>query len=138
MAEDDDVNLLDADNVETVMTDVTEGNGLGVEDDVWSAVVARLGLENEQAVWSYVGPETKQPVPNYPSYEPPAHMYDVDYIAMRDREHEARLFGSSSSSNYTRLMEEVCRMVEEPKRQLGSTKEETTRWRAEVEVEGCL
>ncbi|KAK8533785.1 hypothetical protein V6N12_047189 [Hibiscus sabdariffa] len=95
MTEDDDVRLLDADDVETIMADAIEGNGLGVEDDVWSAAVARLGLGNEQVVWGYIGLETEQPVPSYPAYEPPAHMYDVDYTTMRDRDHEARVFGSS-------------------------------------------
>ncbi|KAK8501602.1 hypothetical protein V6N13_103645 [Hibiscus sabdariffa] len=44
ITKDDDVHLLDADDVEAVMTDANEGNGLDVEDDVWSVVVARLGV----------------------------------------------------------------------------------------------
>ncbi|KAK9011898.1 hypothetical protein V6N11_039973 [Hibiscus sabdariffa] len=102
--EDDGIHLLDADDVETVIADANEGNGVDVEDDVWSTVVARLGLGNEQPVWGYVGPDTEQPVPSYPAYELPARMYDVNYTAMRDREHEARVFGSSSSSNYGELV----------------------------------
>ncbi|KAK8689792.1 hypothetical protein V6N13_088503 [Hibiscus sabdariffa] len=104
VTEDDDVHLLDADDVETIMTDASEGNGLDVEDDVWSAAVARLGLGNDKPIWGYVGPETEQPVPSYPAYEPPTSMYDVDYTAMRDREHEARVFGSSSSLSYGELV----------------------------------
>ncbi|KAK8711201.1 hypothetical protein V6N13_146491 [Hibiscus sabdariffa] len=104
VTEDDDVHLLDADDVEAVMTDASEGNGLDVEDDVCSAVVARLGLRNDKPIWGYVGRETEQPVPSYPAYEPPMSMYDVDYTAMRDREHEARVFGSSSSSSYWELI----------------------------------
>ncbi|KAK9034067.1 hypothetical protein V6N11_050245 [Hibiscus sabdariffa] len=30
-----------------------ERNGLDVEDDVWNAVVARLGFGNTQPVWGY-------------------------------------------------------------------------------------
>ncbi|KAK8589708.1 hypothetical protein V6N12_024099 [Hibiscus sabdariffa] len=67
--------------------------------DVWSATVARLGLGNDKLIWGYVGPETEQLIPSYPAYEPLASMYDVDYTAMGDREHEARVFGFSSSSN---------------------------------------
>ncbi|KAK8978643.1 hypothetical protein V6N11_055629 [Hibiscus sabdariffa] len=100
VTEDDDVHLLDADDVEVVMTDGSEGNGLDVEDDVWSAVVARLGFGNDKSIWDYVGLETEQPISNYPAYEPPASMYDVDSTTMRDREHEAHVFGSSSSPNY--------------------------------------
>ncbi|KAK8572887.1 hypothetical protein V6N12_028927 [Hibiscus sabdariffa] len=74
ITEDGDIHLLDIDDVETVITDANEGNGLDVEDDVWSAGVARLGLGNEQPVWGYVGPETEQPVPSYPAYEPPARI----------------------------------------------------------------
>ncbi|KAK8671050.1 hypothetical protein V6N13_037659 [Hibiscus sabdariffa] len=107
VTEDDYIHLLDADDVEVVMTDASEGNGLDVEDDIWSAAVARLGLRNYKPIWGYVEPEIKQPVPSYPAYEPPASMYDVDYTAMRDREHEARVFGSSSSSNYGELQEKA-------------------------------
>ncbi|KAK8609088.1 hypothetical protein V6N13_025395 [Hibiscus sabdariffa] len=103
----DDVHLLDVDDVEIVITNATEGNCLDVEDDVWSAAVSRLGLENDKSVWDYVGPETEQPIPNYPAYEPPSHMYDVNYTAIRDREYEARVFGSSSSSNYGELVLEA-------------------------------
>ncbi|KAK8589678.1 hypothetical protein V6N12_024071 [Hibiscus sabdariffa] len=114
VTEDDDVHLLDADDVETIMTDASEGNGLDVEDDVWSAAVARLGLGNDKPIWGYVGPETEQPVPSYPAYEPPTSMYDVDYTAMRDREHEARVFGSSSSLSYGELLDptplQVCNL----------------------------
>ncbi|KAK8704312.1 hypothetical protein V6N13_047939 [Hibiscus sabdariffa] len=102
--EDDDIHLLDADDVETIVADANEGNDLDVEDDVWSAAIARLGLRNEKPVWGYVGPETEQPVPSYPAYEPPSRMYDVNYTEMRDREHLARVFGSSSSSNYGELV----------------------------------
>ncbi|KAK8663643.1 hypothetical protein V6N13_083452 [Hibiscus sabdariffa] len=70
VTKDDDVHLLDADDVEAIMTDA----------------------------------KTKQPIPSYQAYEPPVSMHDVDYIAMRDREHEARVFGSSSSSNYGELV----------------------------------
>ncbi|KAK8489245.1 hypothetical protein V6N11_029257 [Hibiscus sabdariffa] len=103
IAEDDDVHLLDVDDIEAVMADANEGNGLHVEDDVWNAAVARLGSGNTQPVWGYVGPQTENPVLNYTAYEPPTRMYDVDYTAMRDREHEARVFGCSSSSNYGEL-----------------------------------
>ncbi|KAK8515643.1 hypothetical protein V6N12_075672 [Hibiscus sabdariffa] len=103
ITEDDDIHLLDADDVETIVADANEGNDLDVEDDVWSAAIARLGLRNEKPVWGYVGPETEQPVPSYPAYEPPSRMYDVNYTEMRDREHLARVFGSSSSSNYGEL-----------------------------------
>ncbi|KAL4332308.1 hypothetical protein GQ457_07G040920 [Hibiscus cannabinus] len=85
IAEDDDVHLLDVDNIEAVMADANDGNGLHVEDDVWNAAVARLGSGNTQPVWGYVGPQTENPVPNYTAYEPPTRMYDVDYTAMRDR-----------------------------------------------------
>ncbi|KAK8999038.1 hypothetical protein V6N11_070216 [Hibiscus sabdariffa] len=104
ITEDDDIHLLDVDDVEAVMADASEENGLDVEDDVWNAAVARLGSENTQPVWGYVGPQTEQQVPIYTAYEPPTSMYDVDYTAMRDREHEARVFGSSSSSNYGELV----------------------------------
>ncbi|KAK8549017.1 hypothetical protein V6N12_061917 [Hibiscus sabdariffa] len=103
ITEDDDIHLLDADDVETIVADANEGNDLDVEDDVWSAAIARLGLRNEKPVWGYVGPEIEQPVPSYPAYEPPSRMYDVNYTEMRDREHQARVFGSSSSSNYGEL-----------------------------------
>ncbi|KAK8607334.1 hypothetical protein V6N13_053075 [Hibiscus sabdariffa] len=103
ITEDDDVHLLDADDVEAVMADVSKENGLDVEDDVWSAAVAKLGLGNTPPVWGYVGPQTEQSVPSYTAYEPPTSMYDVEYTAMRDREHEARVFGNSSSSNYGEL-----------------------------------
>ncbi|KAK8623146.1 hypothetical protein V6N13_118037 [Hibiscus sabdariffa] len=76
---------------------------MDVEDDVWDAAVARLGLVNDKSVWGYVEPEPNQSEHNYPAYEPPAHMYEVDYAAMRDREHEARVFASSSASNYDEL-----------------------------------
>ncbi|KAK9032502.1 hypothetical protein V6N11_056762 [Hibiscus sabdariffa] len=62
--------------------DASEENGLDVEDDVWSVAVARLELGNDKPIWGYVGQETKQSVPSYPAYEPPASMYDVDYTAM--------------------------------------------------------
>ncbi|KAK8474514.1 hypothetical protein V6N11_063126 [Hibiscus sabdariffa] len=104
ITEDDDVHLLDADDVEAVKVDASEENGLDVEDDVWSAAVARLGLGNTQPVWGYVGPQIEQPVLIYTAYEPPTSMYGVDYTAMRDQEHEARVFGSSSSSNYGELV----------------------------------
>ncbi|KAK8691974.1 hypothetical protein V6N13_075460 [Hibiscus sabdariffa] len=86
----DDVCLLDVHDVEIVRTAATTGNGMDVEDDVWDAAVARLGLVNDKSVWGYVEPEPNQSEHNYPAYEPPAHMYEVDYAAMRDREHEAR------------------------------------------------
>ncbi|KAK8671051.1 hypothetical protein V6N13_037660 [Hibiscus sabdariffa] len=63
VTEDDDIHLLD---VEVVMTYASEGNGLDVEDDIWSAAVARLGLRNYKPIWGYVGPEIEQPVPSYP------------------------------------------------------------------------
>ncbi|KAK8493884.1 hypothetical protein V6N13_125886 [Hibiscus sabdariffa] len=72
--EKDDVHLLDVDDVETIITDATEENSLDVEDDVWSAVVAMLGLGNDKHAWGYVGLETEQPVLNYPAYEPPARI----------------------------------------------------------------
>ncbi|KAK8622977.1 hypothetical protein V6N13_117874 [Hibiscus sabdariffa] len=84
MMKDDDVHLLDGDDVETGMTDMTKENGLGVEDDVWSTAVARLVLENEKHVWGYVGSETDQLVPIYPTYKPPTRMYDVNYTAIGD------------------------------------------------------
>ncbi|KAK8627480.1 hypothetical protein V6N13_135091 [Hibiscus sabdariffa] len=77
--EDDDIYLLDTDDVETVIAYVNEENGLDVEDDVWSAVVSKLRLGNEQTVCGYVGPEIEQSVPSYPAYEPLARMYDVNY-----------------------------------------------------------
>ncbi|KAK8511833.1 hypothetical protein V6N13_029421 [Hibiscus sabdariffa] len=104
ITEDDDVHLLDVDDVEVVMTDANERNGLDVEDDVWNATGARLGSGNTQSVLGYVGPETEQPIPSYTAYEPPTNMYDVDYTAMRDWEHEAHVFGCSSSSNYGELV----------------------------------
>ncbi|KAK8549167.1 hypothetical protein V6N13_063563 [Hibiscus sabdariffa] len=104
ITEEDDVHLLYADDVEIVILDAIEGNGLDVEDDVWSTVVARLGLGNDKSNWGYVRPENEQPILSYPAYELPARMYVVDYTAMRDREHEARVFGSSSSSNYGELV----------------------------------
>ncbi|KAK8676734.1 hypothetical protein V6N13_142301 [Hibiscus sabdariffa] len=104
ITEDDDVHLLDVDDVKAVMAGASEENGLDVEDDVWNAAVVRLGSGYTQPVWGYVGPHTEQPVPNYTTYEPPTNMYDVDYTTMRDREHKARVFGSSSSSNYGELV----------------------------------
>ncbi|KAK8983918.1 hypothetical protein V6N11_009700 [Hibiscus sabdariffa] len=104
ITEDDDVHLLDVDDVEAVMAGASEENGLDVEDDVWNAAVVRLGSGYTQPVWGYIGPHTEQSVPSYTAYEPPTSMYDVDYTAMRDREHEARVFGSSSSSNYGELV----------------------------------
>ncbi|KAL4285495.1 hypothetical protein GQ457_16G023140 [Hibiscus cannabinus] len=104
ITEDDDIHLLDTDDVETIVADANGGNDLDVEDDVWSAAIARLGLRNEKPVWGYVGPETEQPVPSCPAYEPPSRMYDVNYTEMRDREHQDRVFGSSSSSNYGELV----------------------------------
>ncbi|KAK8487384.1 hypothetical protein V6N12_005575 [Hibiscus sabdariffa] len=124
---DDDVHLLDADDVEAVRTVTIEGNGLNVEDGVWAATVARLGLENDQPIWGFV--RTKPIVedvwknvvhrmmlvdephvwgyvesePIYPTYKPSAHMYEVDYDAKRDLEHEARVFASSSASNYREM-----------------------------------
>ncbi|KAK8503040.1 hypothetical protein V6N12_000358 [Hibiscus sabdariffa] len=100
---DDDIHLLDVDDVEVVMADANERNGLDVEDDVWNATIARLRSGNTQPVWGYVGPQTEQSIPSYTAYEPPTSMYDMDYTTMRDREHEARVFGCSSSSNYGEL-----------------------------------
>ncbi|KAK8694860.1 hypothetical protein V6N13_072404 [Hibiscus sabdariffa] len=74
ITEDDDIHLLDADDVETIVADANEGNDLDVEDDIWSAVVARVGLRNEKPAWGYVGPEAEQPVPSYPAYEPPSRV----------------------------------------------------------------
>ncbi|KAK8562271.1 hypothetical protein V6N13_019702 [Hibiscus sabdariffa] len=59
ITEDDDIHLFDADDVETIIADANEGNGVDVEDDVWSAAVARFGLGDEQLVLGYVGPETE-------------------------------------------------------------------------------
>ncbi|KAK8987174.1 hypothetical protein V6N11_055486 [Hibiscus sabdariffa] len=70
----DDVRLLDVDDVEIVRTVATTGNGMDVEDDVWDAAVARLGLVNDKHVWGYVEPEHNQSEHNYPAYEPPAHI----------------------------------------------------------------
>ncbi|KAK8497289.1 hypothetical protein V6N12_000200 [Hibiscus sabdariffa] len=53
ITKDDDVHLFDVNDVEVVMTDANERNGLDVEDDVWNAVVARLGFGNTQPVWGY-------------------------------------------------------------------------------------
>ncbi|KAK9030145.1 hypothetical protein V6N11_031576 [Hibiscus sabdariffa] len=50
VTKDDDVHLLDADDVEAIMTDASEGNGLDVEDDVWSPTIARLGLGNNKPI----------------------------------------------------------------------------------------
>ncbi|KAK8659480.1 hypothetical protein V6N13_029681 [Hibiscus sabdariffa] len=64
-----------------------------------------LGLGSEiRNLFGVIGPRTEQPVPSYTAYEPPTSMYDVDYTAMWDREHEARVFGCSSSSNYGELV----------------------------------
>ncbi|KAK8691110.1 hypothetical protein V6N13_074629 [Hibiscus sabdariffa] len=57
ITEDDDVHLLDVDDVDILKIVTTEGNSLNVEDDVWIAVVARLGLVNEQLVWGFVQTE---------------------------------------------------------------------------------
>ncbi|KAK8636578.1 hypothetical protein V6N13_124323 [Hibiscus sabdariffa] len=54
ITEDDGVHLLDDDDVETARTVLTKGNGMDVEDDVWAAAVARLGLENDQPIWGLV------------------------------------------------------------------------------------
>ncbi|KAK8624332.1 hypothetical protein V6N13_065679 [Hibiscus sabdariffa] len=89
ITEEDDVHLLDAGDVKYVITYATEGNGLDIEDDVWSAAFARLGLGNDKSDWGYVGPKTEQSTPNCPAYELPARMYEVEYTAMRDKEHEA-------------------------------------------------
>ncbi|KAK8660993.1 hypothetical protein V6N13_051901 [Hibiscus sabdariffa] len=43
VAEDDDIHLLDVDDVEAVMTDASEGNGLDVEDDVGARLLLGLG-----------------------------------------------------------------------------------------------
>ncbi|KAK9032508.1 hypothetical protein V6N11_056768 [Hibiscus sabdariffa] len=43
VAEDDDIHLLDVDDVEAVMTDASEGNGLDVEDDVGAWLLLGLG-----------------------------------------------------------------------------------------------
>ncbi|KAK8583396.1 hypothetical protein V6N13_022102 [Hibiscus sabdariffa] len=92
---DDDVDLLDTDDVHV------EGHGLDVEDDVWAAAIARLGLlVDEKPIWAYVQLEPNQRVHNLEetmrAYEPLVHMYGVDYATMRDPEYEARAFASSS------------------------------------------
>ncbi|KAK9018124.1 hypothetical protein V6N11_001106 [Hibiscus sabdariffa] len=60
-------------------------------------------LVDELPVWGYVEPDPHQPKRNYPSYEPPGHIYEVDYAAMRDPKHDTRVFPSSSASNYGEL-----------------------------------
>ncbi|KAK8498521.1 hypothetical protein V6N11_013652 [Hibiscus sabdariffa] len=45
---DDDVDLLDTDDVHV------EGHGLDVEDDVWAAAIARLGLVDDMLVRGFV------------------------------------------------------------------------------------
>ncbi|KAK8596453.1 hypothetical protein V6N12_064941 [Hibiscus sabdariffa] len=79
----DDVRLLDVDDVEIVRTIATAGNGVDVEDDVWDAVVARLGLVNDKSVWGYVEPEPNQLEHIYPAYEPPAHMYEDRMVTLQ-------------------------------------------------------
>ncbi|KAK8648303.1 hypothetical protein V6N13_129061 [Hibiscus sabdariffa] len=69
-----DVHLLDVDDVETIITNATKGNGFNVEGDVWSLDVARLGLRNDKLDWGYVEREIKQPVPNYSTYVPSEYM----------------------------------------------------------------
>ena len=104
ITKDDDVNLLDVDDVDIVRTTATNGSGLDIENDVWEAAVARLGLVNEEPpIWGYVQSMPNQSEVNYPAYEPPVHMYEVDYAAMRDPEYEARVFSSSSALNYDEL-----------------------------------
>ncbi|KAL4366798.1 hypothetical protein GQ457_05G019920 [Hibiscus cannabinus] len=133
--EDDEFELLDADDVNILRTGAVEGNDLDVEDDVWAADVAKLGLVEDPIVWGFVQTEPivedvwanvvarmklvdepvawgyVQPGPNQSAhiledtmtaYEPPAHMHEVDYDAMRDPEYEARAF-ASSSVNYDEL-----------------------------------
>ncbi|KAK8594038.1 hypothetical protein V6N12_046109 [Hibiscus sabdariffa] len=46
----DDVRLLDVDDVEIVRTVATTGNGMDVEDDVWDAAVAKLGMTFDRTV----------------------------------------------------------------------------------------
>ncbi|KAK9046211.1 hypothetical protein V6N11_052106 [Hibiscus sabdariffa] len=69
ITEDDDVHLLDVDDVDILKIVTTEGNSLNVEDDVWIAVVARLGMRliDEQLVWGYVQPESNQLLMNLKS-----------------------------------------------------------------------
>ncbi|KAK8596455.1 hypothetical protein V6N13_001079 [Hibiscus sabdariffa] len=54
----DDVRLLDVNDVEIVRTAATTGNGMDVEDDVWDAPVARLGLVNDKPVWVMLNQST--------------------------------------------------------------------------------
>ncbi|KAL4385732.1 hypothetical protein GQ457_15G019880 [Hibiscus cannabinus] len=63
------------------MAGASEEIGLDVEDDVWNAVVVRLGSGYTQPVWGYVGPHTEQPVPSYTAYEPPTSMYENTKLA---------------------------------------------------------
>ncbi|KAK8583771.1 hypothetical protein V6N13_109168 [Hibiscus sabdariffa] len=120
------------DDVDIVRTNTSWGNGLHVEDDVWATVVVRIGLVNnqlvrdcvqtnsivenvwtyvvarkglvdEQHVWGYVQPEPNQSESIYSAYEPRVHMYKVNYVAMRDPEHEAFVFSSSLALNYVEL-----------------------------------
>ncbi|KAK8983004.1 hypothetical protein V6N11_054988 [Hibiscus sabdariffa] len=57
ITEDDDFELLDANDVSILRTAAVEGNDLDVEDDVWAAAVARLGLVEDPIVWGFVQTE---------------------------------------------------------------------------------
>ncbi|KAK8698748.1 hypothetical protein V6N13_114855 [Hibiscus sabdariffa] len=57
ITKDDEFELLDAGDVNILRTSVVEGNDLDVEDDVWAAAVARLGLVEDPIVWGFVQTE---------------------------------------------------------------------------------
>ncbi|KAK8716867.1 hypothetical protein V6N13_044160 [Hibiscus sabdariffa] len=139
ITEDDEFELLDADDVNILRTAAVKGNDLDMEDDVWATAVARLGLVEDPIVWGFVQTEPivedvwanavarmklvdepvawgyVQPGPNQSAhiledtmtaYEPPAHMHEVDYDAMRDPEYEARGRG-----HWMQVASALCRPV---------------------------
>ena len=46
LGEDADANILDPDDVQTVLENMNGGQIVDVEDDVWEAIVAKLGMNN--------------------------------------------------------------------------------------------
>ncbi|KAK9012337.1 hypothetical protein V6N11_040394 [Hibiscus sabdariffa] len=57
ITEDDEFELLDADDVNILRTAAVKGNDLDMEDDVWATAVARLGLVEDPIVWGFVQTE---------------------------------------------------------------------------------
>ncbi|KAK8652533.1 hypothetical protein V6N13_126564 [Hibiscus sabdariffa] len=76
ITEDDDVHLFDVDDV---MADASEKNGLDVEDDVWNAAVARLGSGNTQPVWVTLDhrPSNRYPVIQLMNLQPACMMWTI-------------------------------------------------------------